>query len=250
MNLAMNIDEQTVYGSKYADWKTWDAEDFGDVDVETAEYYKAELVRAGVVGSPGLRVLELGFGNGGLMKYLRSEGWNVIGTEVNDRLLDRAKARGFDVRHAEAMGSFPDASFDLVLAFDVLEHVPQEALPSLLNEVRRLLADGGTFLARFPNGDSPLGLANQHGDVTHLTTIGSAKARFLCDTAGLRTRLLDAPARSVLSRNLKRMSYNLLLLPPRWIVEKAVKLLFFPGSDIKFFSSNLVIVADKSVRAG
>jgi hypothetical protein len=42
-----------------------------------------------------------------------------------------------------------------------------------------MLRNGGVFIARFPNGDSPFGLANQNGDLTHVTAIGSEKFRYL-----------------------------------------------------------------------
>ena len=48
-------------------------------------------------------------------------------------------------------------NYDLIVAFDVLEHIPQEDLPSF-KKVQRLLKEDGSFIARFPNCDSPFGL--------------------------------------------------------------------------------------------
>ncbi|HEX9889960.1 MAG TPA: class I SAM-dependent methyltransferase [Nitriliruptorales bacterium] len=45
---------------------------------------------------------------------------------------------------AHATG-LPAGSFDLVTTSDTLEHVPAEALPAILAECRRLLADGGVM---------------------------------------------------------------------------------------------------------
>ena len=47
--------------------------------------------------------------------------------------------------------SFPDASFDLVVAIEVLEHVEQDRL--FVENVRRVLRAGGWFVMTTPNGD-------------------------------------------------------------------------------------------------
>jgi hypothetical protein len=53
------------------------------------------------------------------------------------------------VRHEDLQAlSFEDASFDHVLSFDVLEHVPDHG--RALSEVHRILAPGGTFLFTAP----------------------------------------------------------------------------------------------------
>lgn len=53
------------------------------------------------------------------------------------------------------LGSLPfaDGSFDMVYAGHVLEHVELTAVGMMLREVRRVLADGGTFCAVGPDCD-------------------------------------------------------------------------------------------------
>jgi len=51
---------------------------------------------------------------------------------------------------------FADASFDLVTAFDVLEHVPD--LPAALKEIRRVIRHRGTLVASVPVYDGPMGV--------------------------------------------------------------------------------------------
>jgi len=57
---------------------------------------------------------------------------------------------GLPVRTGELIGmNFPDAHFDAVVMWHVLEHVP--AVPALLAEISRLLKPGGVFLVGVPN---------------------------------------------------------------------------------------------------
>jgi SAM-dependent methyltransferase len=55
--------------------------------------------------------------------------------------------------------SLPDSSFDLVVATEVLEHVDEDAL--FIQNVKRVLKDGGSFLMTTPNGDH---IPTPHGD--------------------------------------------------------------------------------------
>ena len=48
-----------------------------------------------------------------------------------------------------------DGSLHIVVAFDVLEHIPQEKLLHFLCEVNRVLRVGGFFIARFPQMEIP-----------------------------------------------------------------------------------------------
>lgn len=235
------------YDDGYAQWKSWEGEDFGRCDATAARYYGAELRRAGVTPGAGTRVLEVGFGNGAFMAWARDRGAQVTGTEVSELLVRRATAAGFDAHLAPTLAFVADGSVDLVVAFDVLEHLEKDGIVALLREVGRVLSPTGQLIARFPNGDSPLGLANQFGDVTHLTFIGSEKARYLARAAGLDVVAVAAPAVSVVQPGAAATLYNAVMLPVRRVVAGTVKLVFFPTADIQFFSSNLVLRARRPV---
>ena len=58
-----------------------------------------------------------------------------------------AMVRGFRNENLEAL-SFPDASFDLTISLDVMEHVNQPDV--VLREVRRTLKTGGAYLFTVP----------------------------------------------------------------------------------------------------
>ena len=54
----------TDSNSAYIDWKNWDSASFGRFDALQAAYFAAET---GIRHGAGLRVLEVGFGNGSFL---------------------------------------------------------------------------------------------------------------------------------------------------------------------------------------
>jgi SAM-dependent methyltransferase len=103
----------------------------------------------------GGRLLEIGCANGLFLDAIRREGrWQVQGVEVNEPAARYARERlDLDVVVGElADAGFPEAHFDAVAMWDVLEHVhdPQETL----REVHRVLEPDGVLVLRVPLLDS------------------------------------------------------------------------------------------------
>ncbi len=103
------------------------------------------------VGGPGRRVLDLGCRDGALTRaYL--EGNEVVGVDVDRSALARAERLGIGTVWADLDQPlpFPDRSFDVVVAGEVLEHLRSPA--QLVAEAGRVLAPGGTLIGSVPNG--------------------------------------------------------------------------------------------------
>lgn len=231
------------YGQDYLDWKNWVPENFGRYTDEDREYF-ATLFKLPPLRrlQRQARVLEIGFGTGKFLSYAQSRDFNLCATEVNPRLTEIAATKGFEVVTTDNLDSFADNSFDLVIAFDVIEHIPQERLLSLFDDIYRVLNNNGTLVARFPNGDSPFGLAYQNGDITHVTTLGSLKARYFASHSGFEDiRLIGdiepfdgtshiAKARRFVRRKAKKF------------VNRVISTTFYSNYDIHFMSLNLLLV--------
>jgi SAM-dependent methyltransferase len=100
----------------------------------------------------GAEVLEIGTGTGSLLHYLREAGHCVRGVDISEDLIHAAEKRYGRLPITLSDGRllpFPDASFDLVLSFDVFEHIPDS--DGHLREVRRILRSNGTYLLMTPN---------------------------------------------------------------------------------------------------
>jgi 2-polyprenyl-3-methyl-5-hydroxy-6-metoxy-1,4-benzoquinol methylase len=101
--------------------------------------------------TPEMGILEIGSGSGHMVKHLRDRGFNVIGTEINPEYIALAKEK-FGIDLLPMSGDkldFPDRSFDVVLSFDVFEHIPDSDLH--LREVARTLRDDGRYMLETPN---------------------------------------------------------------------------------------------------
>jgi 2-polyprenyl-3-methyl-5-hydroxy-6-metoxy-1,4-benzoquinol methylase len=97
-------------------------------------------------------VLDVGCGEGQFASALASAGVAVTGIDVAREPLRRAGERDprLDLRLFAPAGPWPlrDASFDVVWAGEVIEHVADTA--AWLSEVRRVLVPGGLLLLSTP----------------------------------------------------------------------------------------------------
>ena len=174
-------DHATETTTTYAQWKQWSSDDFGVCSRREASYFAWHLARCHP--TPVRDVLELGFGNGKFMGFAASRGLNAVGIETDTTLLRRARAGGY-VAHA-SIADVPDVQlFDAIVAFDVLEHIPQHALIPLFQAFASKLRADGAVLCRVPNGESPFGRLYQHGDLTHCSTLGMSKFRQIAVACG------------------------------------------------------------------
>ncbi|HUB73684.1 MAG TPA: class I SAM-dependent methyltransferase [Solirubrobacteraceae bacterium] len=107
----------------------------------------------------GERVLDLGCGDGRFAAELAHAGAHVLGVDVAEEALRRARARHprLELALLPADGPWPlrDASFDVVWAGEVIEHVADTA--AWMSELRRVLRSGGRLLLSTPD-NAPLSL--------------------------------------------------------------------------------------------
>jgi methionine biosynthesis protein MetW len=99
---------------------------------------------------PGSRVLDLGCGDGAMLDYLRRErGCSGYGVEIADANVLACVKRGVDVIQLnleEGLAMFDDASFDVVLQIDTLQHLRNTE--TMLLETARV---GRVGVVAFPN---------------------------------------------------------------------------------------------------
>jgi SAM-dependent methyltransferase len=121
-----------------------------EVDVDLLNEHVARYAFANRL-SRNKRVLDLGCGAGYGTALLREHAATAAGIDVSVEAVIFARGRyGRDFVCASCAAlPFSDSAFDLVTAFELIEHV--EDWRQLLAEARRVLAPGGQFVVSTPN---------------------------------------------------------------------------------------------------
>jgi SAM-dependent methyltransferase len=106
---------------------------------------KLELIRKILGGySPKKKMIDLGSGEGVVVKEFSDRGNDIVGLDLNNE--SKYVIRG-DLRKT----AYKDASFDVVLRPDVLEHVQFSDQEVSFIEIARILKPGGIFIFASPN---------------------------------------------------------------------------------------------------
>ncbi|HEX5323619.1 MAG TPA: methyltransferase domain-containing protein [Capsulimonadaceae bacterium] len=99
---------------------------------------------------PGSRILDLGCGCGIPVARHLAQAHSVTGVDISQVQIDRAKglvpAANFLQADMTEL-SFPDSSFDAVVSFFAIIHIPLAEQPALFEKIARWLVPGGHFLA-------------------------------------------------------------------------------------------------------
>ena len=217
-------------GNDYIHWKRWDTKEFGLPDAGESFYFDRLFKRMLKAKS---HILEIGFGNGELLGYFKTLGHSVVGVEIQDELVAEAAKKGFTA-FSGLVSKIPELQtdrFDLIVACDVVEHLTYDELTTLFRWMKGHLDPNGRVLLRFPEGASPLALANYNGDFTHKTFFTKDKMQNLCIANGL---ILDRYFDDLISSN-KLCSLGLfgkfllmVLQSYSWFLMRVLRIIFYP----------------------
>ena len=121
-----------------------------------------QFVKSGAGGLAGKRILDIGCATGELAFQLANKGAEVIGIDLNEDLLQRAKSNKINHSLHFQKGNmlnletdFQQGQFDVVLCFgNTLVHLPSAKLiRQMLDGVYKILKNGGQFLLQILNYD-------------------------------------------------------------------------------------------------
>jgi len=171
------------------------------------ELFGREIARLGL--APSSRVADVGTGTGAGLRLLRELGFcHVRGVDMSEEAIRYCALKKLgEVQKGDACAlPFPDASYDLICATDVIEHVDDDALA--LAEIARVLRHDAYALLTVPTFASLWGL--QDDKAHHKRRYRLAPLLAQVETAGL------VPVRSYY--------FNYLLFAPIWTARQIIRL--------------------------
>ncbi len=119
----------------------------------------AQVLRANLA-LEGQTILDVGSGEGHLTRMMTKQGATVIGLECSPRQLEKAKSypKVGTETFLSGVGEhppFPEQSFDSVVYFNSLHHVPVELQKTALKEAVRVLKKDGLLYISEPIAEGP-----------------------------------------------------------------------------------------------
>lgn len=227
---------------------------------EAGRFYthvKSVCAAHGMPLRPGSRILDFGVSWGRILRFFLKDvdADTLHGVDVSAKFLDAARAAGVPGKldQIEPLGRLPyeDGTFDLVFAYSVFTHLPENVQDHWLADISRTLKPGGLLIAtveppRFL--DFFLSVDPEDGK-TH--PWHAAMARKIRADAGMKTRLADSGFLYIPSRDGVDETYGDCVMTPAYAREhwgRYLEVVEFLDDPKRFWQA--VVVARKRSHAG
>lgn len=150
--------------------------------------YYQQLLGAYLPADKTVSVLDLGCGMGFALQTLRELGYTaLLGVDIDEGQVAAARRRDLPVELVTDSRGWLEArtdSFDLILATDVIEHLPAVEQLALVRALCRALRSGGQLLCTVPNASAALASHWRYNDWTHHGSFTTHSLDFLLFNGG------------------------------------------------------------------
>lgn len=148
-----------------------------------------QFIERHIPADRNVHIVDLGCGDGIVLHFLERAGYHhTLGIDVSAEQVARARRLGLSHvvqgRISDYFDTAADASVDVLLLMDVLEHLTPDELFATLDEVVRVLRPGGRCLAHLPNAEGLFGMRIRYGDFTHELAFTARSATQVFRTVG------------------------------------------------------------------
>jgi 2-polyprenyl-3-methyl-5-hydroxy-6-metoxy-1,4-benzoquinol methylase len=176
-------------------------------------------------------VLDLGCGRGEFLEAARDAGLAARGIDQSEECVGVCRSKGLAAERAEIfeyLDHLPDQSLGGVYCSQVVEHLPPERLPDLVNLLARKLHAGSLLAIETPNPECLAIFATHfYLDPTHTRPVPPALLRFYLEESGFG------------NIELERLSPAVESMPALAELPASVRDAFFGGLDYAIFGRRL-----------
>jgi 2-polyprenyl-3-methyl-5-hydroxy-6-metoxy-1,4-benzoquinol methylase len=119
-----------------------------------------------------VNVLDVGCGSGRFLYYLKTHGYvNISGVDISQEQVAFARQITPNIFIADAVAYLESQTeaFDLIVGFDIVEHLSKDHVLRFLDACYKSLKVNGRLILQTPNGDSLWCNTVRYGDFTHET---------------------------------------------------------------------------------
>jgi len=136
-------------------------------------------------------VLDIGCGRGEWLEVLKEYDIDAKGIDLNTLMIKEAMQYQLNVENTDALQylkKMATESLSVISAFHIVEHLPLEILIEILDEVYRVLKQGGMIILETPNPENILvGSCSFYTDPTHNNPIPPATLKFFVEHRGFQS---------------------------------------------------------------
>lgn len=189
------------YARIYSKWHSYAPEHIAEMK-EHFGRYAGDVLPA----DRGARILDIGCAMGFALIWLRDLGYSAAeGIDVDEGMIRQCREQNLPATHVVDVAAWLEArpgQFDLVLAIDLVEHLPAEKQLALCRAILSALKPGGRLVCTVPNANSALASRWRYVCWTHCTSFTEHSLDFLLYNSGFREIEIDglelmAPPRSI-----------------------------------------------------
>lgn len=123
------------------------------------------------------KIVELGCSEGVALEWLFTQGFkNIVGIDSDKVAISLARERlqgsltEKSILCLDALTYLKgckEQSIEIVIMFNIIEHIPKAVLLEMIPQIRRVLKDGGMFLVQTGNMENPFNIGLFSRDFTH-----------------------------------------------------------------------------------
>ena len=138
-------------------------------------------------GTKSAAILDVACGTGNLLHFLKRRGYTELsGVDTSLEQVNLARQVVPRVEHDDVSRYLHarSAEFDLIVGFNIIEHLKKDEVLDFLDGCLGALRSGGRLILQTPNGESPWGNATRYGDFSHETCFTPSSLQWLLSLCG------------------------------------------------------------------